>query len=53
MIDPDLQLLLSSAEPLFMSRNPAVSGVKLINQSHLRLISTYRWYWRQLALSTT
>ncbi len=25
-VDPDLQLLLSSCEPLFMSRNPAVSG---------------------------
>ena len=25
-VDPDLELLLSSAEPLFRSRNPAVSA---------------------------
>lgn len=30
VIDPDLQLLLTNAEPLFMSQNPAVSIVSLL-----------------------
>jgi AP-3 complex subunit beta len=33
-VDPDLQLLLASSEPLFMSRNPAVSSHWTLFESH-------------------
>jgi AP-3 complex subunit beta len=56
-IDPDIQLLLTSAEPLFMSRNPAVSAAMFLfyfntcRFNELNLI--HRSFLAWLASSTT